>query len=752
MAPCLVHLKSFVVHAFMVLATVARCAAANPVHAPVTTPISPSVLLITIDTLRADHLGCYGDRRIQTPVLDALAAEGVRFENAYAQVPLTLPSHAVILTGTYPMFNGVRDFTTSGLPASIPTLAEMLRRHGYQTAAFVSSFALQSMWGLNRGFQVYDEALGVEPGRSSDIFLDVRRGDRTVDRLLEWLGSSVHTPFFVWLHLYDAHSPYWSPEPYASKYAGRPYDGAIAFDDAQVGRVLARLRALKMYDQTAIVVLSDHGESLGEHGEDEHGFFIYNATLRVPLIVKLPGTAYGTRDTGYGTRGSGFGKPATAHQSIAQGLGEEPETQAPVPRIPHPVPRVISSPVGTIDVAPTIAQWCEIPSGETRGFQGRSLLRLLVEKAASDDAPVYGESYYPRDSFGWHELRCLVTSRFKYIDAPRPELYDLAADREERTNLVATSASVAATLHERLRDLESLYSAPAATSPAKLDTETIERLRSLGYVSFQSPTSAEADSARADPKDKIGTLRRILHASDLRRAGRYQEANELLQQLQADEPRLYVVPFEQGENFLAWSKPQPALEAFGKALTLNPTFDQAALGLGRAHFLLDEDSQAATALQLALHLNPRNFLARVALAKVYWRQKLPAQAETELSMVLKDHPEMIEARADDAVILAELGKYRDALPQFQRALATHYRDPVFFDYLGITYEQLGEPEKAVQAYEQAVAMNPHFAAAYLNLALQYLKQNQPDKARTDYQKTCELSQELCQRYAAQFSK
>jgi len=716
-----VRLKPIAVRVSLVLTTAAWCAASGGVPAPASTPPPPpSVLLITIDTVRADHVGCYGAHRVETPVLDALAAEGVRFENAYAQVPLTLPSHAVILTGTYPMFNGVRDFTTSGLPLGIPTLAEILRRHGYQTAAFVSSFALHTMWGLNRGFQLYDDNLDVEPGHSRDAFLDVRRGDHTVDRLLAWLGSSVHAPFFIWLHLYDAHSPYRSPEPYASRYTGRPYDGAIAFDDAQVGRVLSRLRAVKMYDQTAVVVLSDHGESLGEHGEDEHGFFIYNATLRVPLIVKLPGT----------------GRP----------------TQAPATPVPDPGSRVISAPVGTVDVAPTIAQWCEIPPGETRGFQGRSLFRLLVEKAASDDTPVYGESYYPRDSFGWHELRCLVTSRFKYIEAPRPELYDLTADPQERTSLVAGSASVAATLRERLRDMESRYATPAATSPAKLDTETIERLRSLGYVSFQSPAAAEADSARADPKDKIGTLRRILHAADLRRGGRYPEADELLQQLQADEPKLYVVPFERGENFLAWSKPRPALEAFGKALTLNPGFDQAALGLGRAHFLLGEDQPAARAFQLALHLNPRDFPARLALAKVYWRQNLPAQAEPQLAQVVKEHPELAEAQGDYAIILAKQAKYREALPHFQRALALEYRDPTLYNYLGITYGELGEADKALEAYQQAVALNPGYAAAYLNLALLSQKQNQPEQARQYFQKTCQFSTALCRQYAGKFPK
>jgi arylsulfatase A-like enzyme/Flp pilus assembly protein TadD len=668
---------------------------------------SPSVLLITIDTLRADHVGCYGDAHVETPAIDGLAAQGVRFENAYAQAPITLPSHAVILTGTYPMFNGVRDFTSPGLPAGIPTLAEILRRKGYRTAAFVSSYALNSMWGLNRGFDVYDDNVGLEPRSSTDVFLVERRGDRTVDRMLDWLNQQGSVPFFVWLHLYDPHSPYRPPEPYLSKYVGHPYDGEIAFDDAQVGRVFTRLKEMQRFNAMTVLLLSDHGESLGEHGEDEHGFFIYNATLRVPLILKLPGSLPGGK--------------------------------------------TVAQPVGTVDVAATIAQLCGIPPQETRSFQGRSLLRALSAAPPGEDSTVYAESCYPLDSFGWHELRGLISSRFKYIDAPRPELYDLRQDPEEHTNLASSSGSVAASWREKLVEFERKYSGQAASSIAKLDPETVERLRSLGYVSFQSPAAGRTDPNRADPKDKVETLRRLLHASDLRRLGKYAEAEELLASLEQTEPALYVVPFERGENALAWSKPREALGEFGKALSLNPTFDQAALGLGRAHFLLGQDSLAATSFELALDLNPRSFLARLALAKVYWRQNLPAKAEPELARVVKEHPELPEGHADYAIILAELRKYREAMPEFERALAMEYRDPVFYNYLGITYAELGEREKAMQAYEQAVALNARYAAAYLNLALQYRKQNQPEKARQYYQKTCEFSQELCRQYAGQFS-
>jgi Flp pilus assembly protein TadD len=481
----------------------------------------------------------------------------------------------------------------------------------------------------------------------------------------------------------------------------------------------------------AVLLLSDHGESLGEHGEREHGFFIYNATLRVPLILKLPETGHGIRGTGNEARA---------------GL----DANVRVSRIPYPGSRVITQPVGAIDVAPTIAQLCGIPAAETRSFQGRSLLPALSRAPSGEDAFVYAESYYPRDSFGWHELRGLLNSHFAYIDAPRPELYDLQHDPGESHNLASANASLAASLREKLGEVERRYMGRELSAPRPSDPETVERLRSLGYVSLQSSAATQNDPRRADPKDKIETFHRILRASDLRRAGKYADAEELLANLEETEPALYVVPFERGENFLAWAKPQQALLEFGKALSLNPAFDQAVLGLGRAHFILGHDKPAAEWLELALHMNPRNFLARLALAKVYWRENLPAKAEPELAQVLKEHPELPEGHADYAITLAKLGKYREAMPHFQRALAAEYHDPMLYNYLGISYGEMGEPDKAREAYQQAVALNPGYAAAYLNLALLSRKQNQPEEARQYFQKTCQLSATLCQQYAGQF--
>ena len=667
----------------------------------------PSVLLITLDTVRADHVGCYGYSKIETPNLDRLASDGIRFSHAYAQVPITLASHAVILTGTYPMSNRVRDFTSAGLAAGVPTLAERLRRNGYRTAAFVSSFVLNSMWGLRRGFEVYDDNVALDVGAAQNPFLLVRSGDATVDRLLDWTKHSGGEPFFVWLHLYDAHSPYRSPEPYRSLYSVRPYDGAIAFDDAQVGRVLARLRALNLYDSALIAVLSDHGESLGEHGESEHGFFVYNATLRVPLILKLPGE--------------------TARA------------------------RAVSRPVETVDVAPTIAQICKLRPSDSEGFQGQSLLRQIGEAPAAREEG-YAESYYPRDSFGWHELRALVTPEFKYIEAPRPELYDLLRDPGERSNIIDTHSALASSLGDRLSEFGRRFAARAAASAAASpDPEVLEKLKSLGYLGYKAPTADTVpDIQRANPKDKIATLNRILRAADLTRLGKYAQADLVLNRLEQTEPRLYVVPFEKGENYLAWGRPEAALGEFKKSLDRNPSFDQAALGLGRAYFLLAQDSRAATAFELALRLNPRNFLARLALAKVYWRANLPEKAEPELAQVVQEQPEFIEAHADYGIILAKLGKYREAAAEIGRAIESGYRDAIALNYLGVAHAELGDPAQAVRDYEQALALNPRYAAACLNLALQYRKQGDAARAREYYLKVCELSDDLCRQYASRF--
>src|SRR5579863_1666687 len=359
----------------------------------------PNVVVITIDTLRADHLGCYGYKQIRTPNIDALAAESARFERAYTPVPVTLPAHTAIFTGTYPTLSGMHDFSGNKLNPSQPTLASVLKQQGYVTGAVIGSAVLDSRFGLNRGFDFYYDHFDFNRLQESNLEEMDRPGNVVADVALDWLEKNHGSKFFLWMHLYDPHYPYRPPAPYSEQYKDRLYDGEIAFADAQVGRLVAYLKANGLYRNTLIVLTGDHGESLGEHGEKTHGFFIYNATLHVPVIVHLPGAAS---------------------------------------------PRVVPELANLADLMPTILQALkiEVPAQ----VQGQSLLPLLLPKTAAakeeSSRNLYAETFLPRLHFNWSELRALETEKYHYIDAPRPELYDLAADPGETVNLYAEKKAV----------------------------------------------------------------------------------------------------------------------------------------------------------------------------------------------------------------------------------------------------------------------------------------------------------------------
>src|SRR5258708_1920477 len=340
----------------------------------------PSVILIDIDTLRPDRIGCYGAQTVKTPTLDALAHDGVVFERAISQVPLTWPSHAVILTGTYPFQNGVQDFTGQPLAPQFRSVAQAFKQAGYATGAVVSAFVLDRSWGLGRGFDFYDDAFSAETFQKKDIGLVDRRAEESVAHAIVWLKKTPRRPFFLWLHLYDPHNPYDPPEPYSADYKGHLYDGEIAYADYELSKLIDWLKQSKLYDSSVIVATSDHGESLGEHGEDEHGFFIYNATVRVPLIVKPP---------------AGTGIPAQRRRD----------------------------PVETAAVAPSLTRLAGVKDTIEQQFQTKP---LFGDTTTAD--PAYTETFYPFSSFGWSPLHSVETDHFHYIDAPQSELYDLETD------------------------------------------------------------------------------------------------------------------------------------------------------------------------------------------------------------------------------------------------------------------------------------------------------------------------------------
>ena len=391
-------------------------ATAVPILAPEGSPAN--VVVITIDTLRADHLGCYGDHAIETPNLDALAVSAARFTRAFTPVPITLPAHTALFTGSFPMATGVHDFSGNKVPASVVTLAKVLHDHGYSTAAFLGAAVLDSRFGLNQGFDTYFDHFDLARLDETSLDMVKRTGDQVVDNAIEWLKANPRRPFFLWVHLYDAHYPYTPPEPYATRYRDRPYDGEIAFDDAQVGRLIALLKDLGVYDSAVLAVVGDHGEGLGEHGEKTHGFFVYNSTLHIPLIVKVPGASA----------------------------------------------RRIEKEASLVDVMPTVLQAVQLPIPPS--VQGRSLLSDIMGKPSPNASNLYAETYLPLIHFHWSQLRALQSDGLKYIEAPRPELYDTRVDPHETKNLLPGKQALSHEMRDRLLTLERRYT-PATGAGAK---------------------------------------------------------------------------------------------------------------------------------------------------------------------------------------------------------------------------------------------------------------------------------------------
>jgi arylsulfatase A-like enzyme/Flp pilus assembly protein TadD len=663
----------------------------------------PNVILITIDTVRADHLGCYGAKNIQTPTIDALARDGVLFERAISQVPLTWPSHTAILTGLYPFQNGVQDFTGQPLDARFRSVTQAFKQRGYATGAVVSAFVLDRSWGLARGFDFYDDAFAPEAFANRDLGLVDRRAGESVDHSLAWLKKNPRRPFFFWLHLYDPHSPYDPPEPYRSEYQGHLYDGEISYADHELGRLIAWLKRNRLYDSSLIVFLSDHGESLGQHGEHEHGFFVYNATTHIPLIVKPP--------AGSGIR-----------------------------------PGRVSRPVETTAVAPTLLQAAGIHDAIEQQFSSHGLLqKVLLQSNAPADDPAYSETFYPFSSFGWSPLHALETSRFHYIDAPQPELYDVIADPEEENNLAPQQTATLAVLKDKLQALlrQRPYT-PAANSNSGLSPDALEKLRALGYVAYRSPISADAlAGGLADPKTKLWEFNSILEAEDAFRAGDVSKGKSLLLQVREKDPEMYVVPFVLGESALEQKQWDEAATELRKCLDLNPHFDQAMLGLARALIFLGKPDEAREWSKRAIEYNPENYRA--------WYQLGFIDARTDRKQGIADYekavsiqPSFAPLRRDLGLLQFQEGNYSEAATHLARAVALGLKDANLYNSLGMSYSRTKRLREAVASYKQALGIDPKLAQTHLNLGFAYEQLNEKGLAAAEYQQACQLNADLCE--------
>ena len=583
---------------------------------------APNVVVITIDTLRADHLGCYGYKQIRTPNIDALASEGVRFERAYTPVPVTLPAHTVIFTGTYPTLSGMHDFSGNKLNPSQPTLASVLKQHGYATGAVIGSAVLDSRFGLNQGFDFYYDHFDFNRLQESNLEEMERPGNAVADVALDWLGKNYSNKFFLWMHLYDPHYPYRPPAPFSEPYKDRPYDGEIAFADAQVGRLIAFLKANGLYRNTLIVLSGDHGESLGEHGEKTHGFFIYNATLHVPVIIRLPGNS---------------------------------------------APGVVSEMVSLADLTPTVLQALkfEVPSQ----VQGQNLLPLMAQKKPGGPRNLYAETFLPRLHFNWSELRSMETEKYQFIDAPKPELYDLSNDPGETHNLCAEKKAVSEELRARLAALISQYTADQELAQKTgLDPALMERLKSLGYAGFSgggNPTIT--DRSLPDPKDRIQVYELISDAIADSQHGLYQSSTEKLIAALKTEPDSVPVHYLLGLNYYRLREFPRAVAELQRVLQLSPDYSLAVFNLGLAYARTGDFDQAIQALKHALELDGTNFSAAYNLGAAYTQKKMVPEAVAAFRQTVTINPQYGPGHRALGELLLYQGDLDGALAELRRA-------------------------------------------------------------------------------------
>lgn len=590
----------------------------------------PNVVFVTIDTLRADHLGCYGYKPIRTPSIDALAAQSARFDRAYTPVPVTLPAHTAIFTGTYPTLSGMHDFSGNKLNASQSTLASVLKQHGYITGAVIGSAVLDSRFGLNQGFDLYYDHFDFNRLQESNLEEMERPGNVVADVALDWLGKNYKNKFLLWMHLYDPHYPYRPPAPYSEQYKDRLYDGEIAFADSQVGRLIAFLKAKGLYDNTLIVLTGDHGESLGEHGEKTHGFFIYNATLHVPLIIHLPGTA-----------------------------------SAMV------VPELVS----LVDLMPTVLQYvkAEIPAQ----VQGRSLLPLIASKKEEDSRSLYAETFLPRIHFNWSELRSVETEKYQFIQAPKPELYDLSNDPGETKNLYPEKKAVAEELHARLNALIRQYSADQELAEKTgLDPVLMERLKSLGYAGFSGGGgSTTTDTSLPDPKDRIQVYELISEAIAESQHGEYQSSTEKLTAALKTDPASVPVHYLLGLNYYRLHEFAKATESFQRVLQLSPDYELAVFNLGLAYARTGDFDQAIQMLKRALDLDSTNFSAAYNLGAAYLRKEMVPEAAAAFRQSANIAPEYAPAHRALGELLLYQGQVDESIRELRHAAELDPHDP-----------------------------------------------------------------------------
>ena len=650
----------------LLLLLVLACTSETPVSIEASGPI----IIISVDTLRADHLPIYGGSGVRTPHLDALAGDSIVFENAYSQVPLTLPSHASMLTGRLPASIGVRNNLGYRFDASVPSLPTLLKVRGYETGAVVSSYVLRGDTGLGDAFDHYDDRMNNSPGA---IVGEIqRRGDATVSAAIEWLDDRQEQRVFLFLHLFEPHTPYDPPEPYASEYAGSPYDGEIATADAAVGRLLDHLRQAGLYDDATIVFMSDHGEGLGDHGESEHGIFLYREAIHVPLFVKLPGS---------------------------DRAGER-----------------IDDPVGLIDIFPTIGQLAGLDFPPD-GIAGRS---LLGPGDVGDPRRIYSETMYPRIHLGWSDLASLIDDEHHYIDAPTPELYDLVADPGETRNILSEERRTYASMRDELAGYSRELEAPEAVT-----SEEAAKLAALGYL---GSGGSDATGPLPDPKDRIGDLESFMVASRDVRAGDGIRAIAALEQIVERNPAFADGWTLLGKAYDQAGRLDDAVRAYQKTIEVAPMLAPGtALSIAEIQLKLGRYEDALDHVTLAREAHPAT--ASLVRSRALVGLGQTAHLEDALEFALEDPATREEAKVVRVQGLVSQRRLDEALEMIEQH-EIDFGDPVpgrSFTKADILARK-GRLGEAKTSFLDEIAQFPRNREAYVRLAALHLLEGNASEA------------------------
>jgi arylsulfatase A-like enzyme/Flp pilus assembly protein TadD len=643
--------------------------------------VPPNIILITIDTTRADRMGFLGSERGLTPNLDVLAKQSVIFTRAYAQVPLTTPSHAALLTGTYPQFSHIEDLGAP-LGADLPYLPDVLHRHGYHTAAFVGAYILDpsaTAPGFQRGFDVYDANFHQrKPGE--DRYKSVeRRAEDVANRALGWLSRHQQAPFFIWLHFYDAHDPYDPPEPFKTHYASAPYDGEIAYTDSIVGSFVGVLRKHGLYQNSVVAIAADHGEAFGEHGEERHGMFLYDETIHVPLLLKLPAGRFG------GTR--------------------------------------VEERVALAEVAPSLLEVAGIPVPAT--MQARSLFPLIVtekggaakigqtqvgaaysavgDKEKAAERSVYSETNYAHRAFGWSELRSWRSGKYLYVQAPKRELYDQSSDPDAVKNLAPAAKAVADTLESQLADFQQKTNS-VRSEPTKLDPMQAEKLRALGYLTSDSAGANTSEKGAIDPKDKIEVANKFHRSLVDLEEDRYEEAIAELREVVRLEPDIASGHLELGRALVHVQRYQEALPVLRTAAEKNPDSGMAHYELGLALIKTGQWEAALPEMQAAVVCTPTSAQLHFYSGAVHLRLKHIPEAAAEFESSLKIDPDHFLTNLKYGEMLFREGDAAGALRKLSRAVKVDPKSAEAHAFLADAYQQLGQAENSSRERAEAAQL------------------------------------------------